>query len=357
MKLSVLVAEIGGQLARGEPGRDILRLSTLEGAQDDTFCFVEGPGRLLALAQTRAGAVLIPPPLQNRALALEYVHQKGPALVVVPKPRLAFAKAARILKGPSSGDSGIDPRAFVHPEAQLGRRVRIDPFAYVGPRAVIGDAVRLQVGAQVHEAAEIGPESVLHPHAVVAAECSVGARCVLLPGSVVGSEGFGFVHDESCDEHLPMPQLGRAVLEDDVRLGAQSCVDRATLGETRIGRGTKIDNLVQIGHNVTVGPGCLLVAQAGVAGSSRIEAGAVVAAQAGVAGHLTVGAGAVIGGKAGVIRHVAPGRQMLGQPAVEKWRFLRESVLIGRLAELFRRVGRLEGQLDGAERADKGKQE
>jgi UDP-3-O-[3-hydroxymyristoyl] glucosamine N-acyltransferase len=192
---------------------------------------------------------------------------------------------------------------------------------------------------------------VLYDHVVVRHGCVVGARCILHPGVVIGSDGFGFAQDASAErgvEHLKIPQLGDVVVEDDVELGANCCVDRAALGTTRLGAGSKIDNLVQIGHNVELGRGCILVAQSGVAGSSTLGDGVVLAAQAGISGHLEIGAGAMVFGQSGVMNDVEPKGRMMGSPAVPQAEHFRTLVRIAKLDSLFSRVKKLERLLGGA---------
>jgi UDP-3-O-[3-hydroxymyristoyl] glucosamine N-acyltransferase len=212
----------------------------------------------------------------------------------------------------------------------------------------------LHAGARVLDRARVGDDCVLWPGAVVRELCIVGNRVVLQPNSVVGSDGFGFAFDLEGDGNGPMhrkvPQAGIARIEDDVELGACSCVDRATLGETVIGRGTKIDNLVQIGHNVRVGPLCLLVAQCGISGSTELGQGVVLAGQVGVVGHLRIGDGARAGAQAGVAHDVPDGETVTGYPAMSHRQWLRMSAALPRVPELLREVRKLQQRVEQLEK-------
>ena len=340
--LAALALEVGGRIVRGDGNTAIRGVSALEDARDHDVCFAEHAQFLPLLRTTEAGAVLLTPALWAKRPSLA----PQLAVVEVSHPRLALARIAGTWARPEPEvDAGVHPLAFVHPEAELGSGVRLAPFAVVQRGARLESRVVLHSGAQVLDGAEVGPDTVLHAHAVVGPRSVVGARCVLMAGAIVGGEGFGYVPARvpgAASEHVALPQRGRAVLEDDVRVGAHACIDRGTFGDTRVGRGTKIDNLVQIAHNVQVAPNCLLVAQSGVAGSARLGEGAIVGGQAGISGHRHIGANAVVGGQSGVLRDVPEGARVLGSPAVDVQRFFRAFALQTRLGELLRRLTRLE---------------
>ena len=212
----------------------------------------------------------------------------------------------------------------------------------------------MHAGAHVLDGARVGDDCTLWPGAVVREHCIVGNRVVLQPNSVVGSDGFGFAFDLEADGSGPMhrkvPQAGIARIEDDVELGACSCVDRATLGETVIGRGTKIDNLVQIGHNVRVGPLCLIVAQVGISGSTELGQGVILAGQAGIVGHLRIGDGARVGAQSGVAHDIADGDTVSGSPARPHREWLRLSAALPRVPELLREIRKLQQRVEQLER-------
>ena len=218
--------------------------------------------------------------------------------------------------------------------------VTIERGAEVGARAV------LHPGVFVGEQAQVGDDSVLHPNVTVYDRCIVGRRCILHAGAVVGSDGFGFAFNPAPPEHVKVPQAGIARLEDDVELGACTCIDRATLGETVIGHGTKIDNLVQVAHNVTVGPFSLLCAQAGISGSTTLGQGVVLGGQAGVAGHLKIGALARIGAQAGVPQDVEGGASLMGTPTMPMLGWYRSSSTFEKLPQMARELRALRKRVD-----------
>jgi len=241
----------------------------------------------------------------------------------------------------------------VDPSVVLGGGVSVGPNAVIGPGCRIGDRTVVGPGCILGEDVTVGSDCLLHPGVVVRERCTVGDRCILHPGVVLGSDGFGFATVDGV--HHKVPQVGTVVLEDDVELGANVCVDRGALGETRIGRGTKVDNLVQIAHGVTVGKGCLLVAQVGISGSTVLGDHVVMAGQSGVAGHLKIGNRVVATAKAGVVRNVPDGTMVSGFPARPHREWLRDAAALRRIEALRQKVRELEvaleraGLLDGGE--------
>ena len=224
------------------------------------------------------------------------------------------------------------------------------PLAYVGEGARIGAGSILHPGAIVERGAQVGAGCILYPCSVVRERCVLGDRVILQPGAVVGSDGYGYAFDPAGPAHVKVPQAGIARLEDDVELGAGACVDRATLGETVVGRGSKIDNLVQIAHNVRLGAHCLICAQAGVAGSSELGNGVVLGGQVGVIGHLRLGDGVQVGAQSGIMEDVPAGESRSGSPARGHVAWLRSSAVYWRLPELLREQAALRRRLDDLER-------
>jgi UDP-3-O-[3-hydroxymyristoyl] glucosamine N-acyltransferase len=246
--------------------------------------------------------------------------------------RAAFARALAALAPAAAPPGGVHPTAVVAADAHLaadatvGACAVIEAAVHIGPRTVVG------AGAVVGARASIGADCLLHPRVVLYPGTVIGDRVILHSGAVIGSDGFGYAADEGV--HLKIPHRGRVVVEDDVEIGANTTVDRATLGETRIGRGAKIDNLVQIGHNVTIGPGALIVAQTGISGSATVGEGAVLAGQAGVRDHVTIGARAVVIGQSGVTKDVPPGATVSGYPARDHREQLRRDAAVARLPDV-----------------------
>jgi UDP-3-O-[3-hydroxymyristoyl] glucosamine N-acyltransferase len=309
-------------------------VASLESAGPGDLVFVRSARYAKALSSSSAGAVIVP----------EGVDAGPLPAIRSPDPGLDFARAAALLCPAPSPEPGVHPSAVVDPDA------RVDPTAHVGALAVVGARSRVGAGSVLY------PHSVVYPDAVLGAACTLhagavvregsllGDRVVLQPGAIVGGDGFGYALNEQ-GLFEKVPQLGRVVIEDDVEIGAGATVDRATLGETRIGRAVKIDNLVMIGHNCELGEGTVVVAQTGLAGSTRVGRRAFLMAQVGTSGHLSIGDGAFLGARAGVIRDVAPGARVFGYPAVEERAWHRVVAALTRLPELLRRVRALEKHL------------
>ncbi|MCG3174093.1 MAG: UDP-3-O-acylglucosamine N-acyltransferase [Myxococcota bacterium] len=270
------------------------------------------------------------------------------ALIEHARPDIAFLKIVAVMFPPPEVEPWIAPSAYIHRLAEVDPRARVENNAVIGPRVRIGGGTRIGAGGVIENDITIGEGCDIGPRVTIHGYCTIGARVRIGSGCVIGAEGFGFV--KSSEGMLRGAQLGVVVIEDDVDLGANCCIDRGAIGETRIGAGSKFDNLVQIGHNVHVGKGCLIAAQVGVAGSTRIEDGAVLGGQVGVTGHVTVGENAVIAGKSGVINDVGPHCTVAGYPAVEHFRWLRGQAIVQRLPELEKRLKELENQFVAARR-------
>ena len=248
-----------------------------------------------------------------------------------------------LFHAPEHPSSGISPLAALGEETRLGRDVFIGPFVVTGRRCRVADRAALMPGVVLGDDVHVGEDSLIHPGVVVYSRSRLGARVIVHAGSVIGSDGFGYA--EQGGARAKIPQVGNVVVEDDVEIGACVTIDRGTFGSTVVGRGTKIDNLVQIGHNVTIGEGSILVAQSGVAGSTRLGRAVVLAGQAGAAGHLTLGDGSIVGAKSAVLQDLAPGSFVVGHPAVDHHEWKRCQAALRRLPELLRAVARLELRL------------
>ncbi|MFN4090496.1 MAG: UDP-3-O-(3-hydroxymyristoyl)glucosamine N-acyltransferase [Alphaproteobacteria bacterium] len=281
--------------------------------------------------------------------------------VEVARPRLALAVLLELFARPPHAAAGIHPTASVDPSAVLGDGVSVGPFTHVGPVARIGDGTRLLAHVTVGAGARIGRRCLVHPGARIGERVVIGDRAVLHHNVSLGADGFSFVTLEPCGYETargdivetPMRDLrrigsiGTVVIGDDVEIGANSAVDRANLGATVIGRGTKIDNLVQVGHNVRIGEDCLISGQVGISGSVRIGDRVVIAGQSGIADHVTIGDDAVIGASSGVGRDVPPGRIFMGLPAVPRSQWRRRLLAIGRAGRLLRELATLRRRDEG----------
>ena len=338
------LAEIArGDLLRGDGSVMVARVAPTDAATSDAITFVSNPKYLPYLENTEAAAVLIAPEVMNGISLPERL-----AVILTPSPYAAFARVAQALLERMPQPEGVHPSAVIDPTAVIEPNVSIGPFVFVGPAASIGAGAVLYAGVHVEAGASIGAGTILYNHVVVRHNCRIGSQCILHPGVVVGSDGFGFAQDGG--EHVKITQVGDVQIDDWVEIGANSCIDRGALGSTRIGEGTKIDNLVQIGHNVQIGPRCLLVAQSGIAGSSKLGSSVILAAQAGVVGHVEIGDEARILGQSGVMRSVEPGESMMGSPAVPQKEHFRTLVHLGKLDSLFKRMKKLERLLGKEEK-------
>jgi UDP-3-O-[3-hydroxymyristoyl] glucosamine N-acyltransferase len=339
------VAALARGEVRGDGSREIRGAATLEAAGPSDLAFAQSDAYLEKLATTAAGAVIVPRTAEAGA------HATRAALVLADEPQLAFARALTRLchEEPSPG---VDARAFVAPSAEVDSTARVHALAVVGADARVGPRSVLHPHAVVGEGAVVGAACVLHPGAVLYPRCRLGDRVVVHANAVIGSDGYGYVWDG--EGHFKIPQVGIAVLEDDVEVGAGCTIDRAALGETRIGRGTKVDNLVHVGHNVRVGKHCLLVAQVGIAGSTEIGNHVVLGGQVGVGGHLRIADGVRVGGQGGVAKSLLTPGDYWGTPAREHKTWLRTLGSLSRLTALWRSVRELTLRVESLERARRG---
>jgi UDP-3-O-[3-hydroxymyristoyl] glucosamine N-acyltransferase len=336
-----LAQRVGGEVA-GDGELPIERVRGLEEAEAGDISFFANKRYRQALEATQASAVIVEP---NEEVP------SGRTYLRARNAYLAFAKISTLFHPPREPLPEIAPEAAIHPAARVHPSAQVMPLASVAAGAQVGARTILHPGVVIGEDARIGEDCVLYANAVVREHCIVGDRCILQPGCVVGADGFGFAFDMEGEEgsgprHFKVPQAGIAVIEDDVELGANACVDRATLGRTVVGRGAKIDNLVQIAHNVEVGPLSLLAGQVGIAGSTKLGMGVACGGQVGMVGHIHVGDGAKIGAQAGVRGDVAPGETVAGDPAHGLQGWLREMAALRKLPELLKRVRELEKQLE-----------
>ncbi|HRC84171.1 MAG TPA: UDP-3-O-(3-hydroxymyristoyl)glucosamine N-acyltransferase, partial [Thermoanaerobaculia bacterium] len=280
------LSELGERLraeVRGDGSKTIVGLAALDVAGPEELSFLLHPRYRARAAASQAGALLVSKEEADRP---EFAER---ALLVVEDPELARLELLSTLYPSRPGHAGVHPTASVAASAQVDPSAALGPYAVVGEGSVVGADAVLCAHVVVGRDCRVGAAVVLHPHVVLYDGTELGARTVIHAGSVLGADGFGYLSRSG--RHLKVPQVGRVVVEEDVEVGALSTIDRATLGETRIGAGTKIDNQVQVGHNVQVGRGCILCGQAGIAGSSRLGDYVVLAGQAGVGGHLEVGRG------------------------------------------------------------------
>ena len=327
-KLSELAAKLGLTL-KGED-KNVSGVATLEEAGPGDISFLANPKYIPQLAGTKAGAVVI---------HSDHSAEVGTALVSTD-PYRDFSRIMYLFARPQGSFSGISPQACVAPEAEVGQGCTIYPFCYIGPRARLADGVTLFPGCYVGEDASIGAGTVLYPNVSVMAGTKIGEKCIVHAGVVLGADGFGFVPTPAGIEKIP--QVGIVRIGNNVEIGANTAIDRASLGETVVEDGCKIDNLVQLGHNVRVGRHTMLVSQTGIAGSTRVGERVVMAGQAGIGGHLHIGDGAVIGPKSGVGQDVAAGQTVMGMPPMEGRQYLRYILTAPKLMDMAKKIKQLE---------------
>jgi UDP-3-O-[3-hydroxymyristoyl] glucosamine N-acyltransferase len=332
--LGQLAERIGGKVV-GDSGLSIARIAAIDEAGSDALTFATTPAYLQAALESHAAAVLVDEALVN--------DDSAKPLIVVPSARVALMQLLRAFDRPRKRGPYRHPSAIVDESAQIGSHVYIGPNVVVCPRARIGDNATLEAGAFVGEDAQIGADSLLYPFAKVMDACIVGERAILHPGAVIGSEGFGYVFLDGRFERIP--QVGNAVLGNDVEIGANTCIDRAQTGSTAIGDGTKIDNLVQIGHNCRIGNHTGIAALTGLAGSTNIGDYSLVGGQAGFKGHITIGSRVKIAAAARVWGDIPDDSFVSGTPARPHQDDLRREVMVRNLPKLVARVDALEKKL------------
>ncbi|MFC7332075.1 UDP-3-O-(3-hydroxymyristoyl)glucosamine N-acyltransferase [Rhodocista pekingensis] len=312
----------GAEIAPGaDPALLLHDVAPLDSAGPEQLSFLDNRKYADAFARTGAGACVVHPDLAGRA-------PTGTALLLSRKPYRAYALCAQAFYPAPAAEGGVSPGAHLHPTARVGEGTEVAPGAVIEVGAEIGNGCRIGPNAVIGRNVRIGDGTTVGACASLS-HCEIGNRVVIYPGVRIGQDGFGFAMDAA--GHVRVPQLGRVLVEDDVEIGANVTIDRGAGPDTVISRGCMIDNLVQIGHNVHLGPGCVVVAQAGISGSTKLDHHVILAAQAGITGHLKIGAGARIAAQSGVMRDVAPGEQVGGSPAVPMRQWLRQVAMLGRL--------------------------
>lgn len=330
MKLAELARALDAQL-NGDPNHRITGVAGIEEAGPEQVSFIANP-RYSALARTtNAGAVIVAPDFPEISTAT----------LRITNPYLAFAHAVSLFYREPEYAPGIHPTAVIHTTAKIGSHCHIGPYVVVSEHAIIGDHATLLPHVVIYPHAVIGHHFFAHAHAIVREHCRLGDHVVLQNGAIVGSDGFGFAKDDSGVWHK-IVQSGPAVLESNIEIQANSCIDRASVGETHIGSGVKIDNLAQIGHGSKIGDNTLVCAQVGLAGSSEIGKGAILAGQAGVAGHCRLGDGVIMTAQSGVSHDVPDGKIISGSPAFDNRQWLRATAIFARLPEIMKQLQRRE---------------
>jgi UDP-3-O-[3-hydroxymyristoyl] glucosamine N-acyltransferase len=333
MRLKILAERLDCRLD-GDGEIEIARVAGIQDAGPGDLTFVANPKYLGALATTRASAVLL----------RDDVPVESIAVLRAADPYLAFARAVGLFAPPLQAAQGVHPMAAVAAGVQLGDRVSIGPFVSVGEGTAIGDDTVIFPNVTIGPGVRIGASCVVHSNVSIRERVTIGARVVLQNGVVIGGDGYGFVRRPD-GTHEKIPQVATVVIEDDVELGANTTVDRPAVGETRICAGSKIDNLVQIAHGVSIGRDVLIAAQVGIAGSTDVGDNVMLGGQVGIGGHLTIGRGVIAVGQSGITNSVDAGAMIGGYPAIDAREWRRSAAVFRRLPELKRRIEALEARL------------
>jgi UDP-3-O-[3-hydroxymyristoyl] glucosamine N-acyltransferase len=340
MRGKVTLQQLAALLAArfiGDPLYPIDGVNTLEEATESDLSFLANPRYTEAMKRSRAGVICI---------GTSDPIPEGKNLLVCDDPSTAFQKAARHLLPPPapSAFSGIHPTAVIDPSVVLGPNVAVGPYAVIDRGCSIGANTQIGPHVAIYPEVSIGPDCLIHAHCTIRERCQLGARVIVQPGAIVGSCGFGYTQDKQ-GRHNKLEQLGNVVIDDDVEIGANTTIDRSRFRSTRIRRGTKIDNLVQIAHNVEVGPDNIIAAQAGIAGSSKTGCHVMLGGQVGVAGHLELADRVLVGAQSGVSKSLPSGKYR-GTPAQEFSTYARQEVSLRRLKGSLERLARLEEKIN-----------
>lgn len=334
MKLKDLAQVCGGKL-EGDGEREIADVGRVDTATPEQICFVTDKKYLPLLEKARPGAVIAAP-----GMALP----QGTPVVRVDDPDFAFSKAVTALRGePMRPLPGISEHTVIGEHFEMGENASVGAFSYIGAGVKLGKNVIIHPHCYIGDAVTIGDDSVIHPHVTILERCSIGKRCIIHPGVRIGADGFGYHFVQG--KFVKAPQRGTVVIEDEVEIGANATIDRARFDVTLVKRGTKIDNMVQIGHNVQVGQNCVIAALSGIAGSAVLKDYVQLGGNSGVADHITIGMGAKIAAKTGVMQDVNPGMKMAGLPADEGKAFMRREAAVRKLPDLVKEFRELQAQV------------
>ena len=327
MKLAQIASTLGTRLENGSPDTEITGVAGIEDAGPGHLTFVANPKYASAARRTKASAVIVGEDFPTLTAAV--LRSKN--------PYLAFSRAVALFHPPTKYEPGIHPTAMIHPSARIGEGAHVGPYVVIDEGAKIGKHAVLLAHAVIYRGVSIGDNFTAHAHAVVRENCHIGNNVLLQNGVVIGADGFGFAKNDSGHWHK-IPQPMPVVLEDDVEIQANSCIDRASVGETHIARGTKIDNLVQVGHGSSIGEHSLLAAQVGLAGSTKVGNHVILTGQVGVVGHCKIGDGAIVTPQSGVAGDVPEKAIVSGAPAIDHRLWLKVSALLSKLPEIAKAV-------------------
>lgn len=314
----------------GNADTRISGLSAIDSAVQGQMAFAFSKEHLQRLEETNASCVVVPK---------EFGFPSKKTLIKAQNPREAFINLLIMFHKPKRKTPGIHKQASISEKAKIGKGVYIGPCAVIEENVSIGDNSIIEAGVFIGKNTQVGQNTLLYPNATVCHNCTIGNNVIIHSGTVIGSDGFGFIEKSGIRHKIP--QIGKVIIKDNVEIGSNTSIDRATVGETTIGEGTKIDNLVQIAHNVTIGKNVVIAGESGIAGSSVIEDNVTIAAQVGIKDHIRIGKGAILAAKCGVMNNVAPGKVVWGSPAKDARQFAKEVVVISKLTKNIQKILRL----------------
>ncbi|HPP07632.1 MAG TPA: UDP-3-O-(3-hydroxymyristoyl)glucosamine N-acyltransferase [bacterium] len=341
MTVKEIAQLVGGEIV-GDPDTVITDVSGIKEAKKGSVTFVANPKYLVLLKSTQASAVIVS---KNN----HYSVNSDITLIKVENPSLAFSRIIGLIgPEPIKFKPGIHPTAVIGKNVKIGKDVSIQPYTVIEDNVVIGDRTVIGACGYIGHYTKIGDDCFIYPHVIIRERITIGNRVNIHSGTVIGGDGFGFATVKGV--HHKIPQIGTVEIGDDVEIGSNVTIDRARFEKTYIGNGVKIDNLVQIAHNVVIGDNTIIVAQVGISGSTRIGKNVIIAGQAGLIGHIEVGDNAIIGGKAGVTKNVPPNANVSGFPAREKWEDMKCAAYLRRSPEIFKRITELEKRIAQLER-------
>jgi UDP-3-O-[3-hydroxymyristoyl] glucosamine N-acyltransferase len=334
------IAEIVGGVVVGDEKVKVTGVSGIKEAEKGQLTFIANNKYRPLLKSTKASAIIVPLDINNSVNA---------SLIQVENPDLAFAKIMAIVgPDPVTFSSGISPTAIIGKDVIIGRDVSIQPYAVIEDNVQIGDGSTIGACVYIGHYTKIGKNSLIYPHVIIRERVIAGDRVIVHPGTVIGGDGFGFATVKGV--HHKIPQIGTVEIGNDVEIGSNVTIDRARFDKTYIGDGVKIDNLVQIAHNVYIGENTIVVAQVGISGSTIIGKNVIIAGQAGITGHIIVGDNSIIGGKAGVTKNIPPNTHVTGFPARDKWEDMRLQAYSRRQPELIEKIKKLEEKIESMAR-------
>lgn len=314
----------------GDGTKEIRSLGSIESAEENELAFAFSKEHIQILERTNASCVVVPK---------EFNIPTKKTLIKTANPREAFIGLLNLFHKPYRKDPGVHQNATVSSDARLGTGVYIGPYAVIEEGVKIGDKTTIEAGTYIGKGSRIGNNTLIYPNVTVYHNCSIGNNCIIHSGTVIGSDGFGFIEKDGIRHKIP--QIGRVIIENDVEIGSNVSIDRATIGETVIGQGTKLDNIIQVAHNVKIGKNVVMAGQSGIAGSTVIEDNVTIAAQAGIKDHIKIGKGAIIAPKSAVKDDVEPGKIVAGIPAKDSREFAKERAAISRLTKNISKIFQL----------------